>query len=207
MENSAELASLIDRVSKLERQNRGGKILLLVLLMVVLVAAVSGQSPTSKSKVIEAQEFAVRDGNGKLRAKLYLDDTGPALAFYDSKPRPVHPGNGSERIPPDLLAVKRVQLGLLDQNSAFLTLSGSDGSSGVAISAPGKGASISISDSRNLGQATVAMSEGRGPIVSLTSADDVVRAILEITTEEPAIQLFTNGEIAFKKPKVTQDGK
>src|SRR5437867_7441354 len=84
MENSAELASLIDRVSKLERQNRGGKILLLVLLMVVLVAAVSGQSPTSKSKVIEAQEFVVRDGKGKLRAKLYLDDTGPVLAFYDA---------------------------------------------------------------------------------------------------------------------------
>lgn len=51
------------------------------------------------------------------------------------------------------------------------------------------------------------MNEERGPIISFTSADDVLRTILEYNTEEPAIQLFTNGEVAFKKPKITQDGK
>jgi hypothetical protein len=175
--------------------------------MAVLMAAAGGQSPTSKSKIVEAQAFVIRDENGRLRAKFSLDDSGPAFVFYDSKQRPARQGSASERIPPDQLAVERTHLGLTDGAGSVLMLSSSNGSAGVAISAPETGPSISISDSNNKGQATVAMNEGRGPIISLTSADDVVRAILEITTEEPAIQLFTNGEIALKNPKLTPDVK
>jgi len=202
-----ENAFLLERVSRLERQNRCVIILLLALVMAVLMAAAGGQAPTSKSKIIEAQAFVIRDEKGRLRAKLSLDDSGPALVFYDSKPRTVSQRNGSEKIPPDLLAVARTHLGLLDGDGSFLMLSSSSGTAGVAINAPEKGPSISISDSNGKGQATVAMNEGKGPIISLTSADDVLRAILEITTEEPAIQLFTNGEIAFKEPKVSPKAK
>ena len=207
MEGTSEFAFLLERVSRLERQNRHAKILLLALVMTVLMAAAGGQSSTSKSKIIEAQAFAIRDENGRLRAKLSLDESGPALVFYDSKPRPVRQGNANDKVPPDLLAVERTRLGLLDGDGSVLMLSSETGSAGVAISAPERGPSISISDSNGKGQATVAMNEGKGPIISLTSADDVLRAILEITTDEPAIQLFTNGEIALKKPKVTPDPK
>ncbi len=79
--------ALTDRVGKLERQNRRMNQMGAVVL--ILAAAVLLMGQASPQRTVEANEFILRDGNGKVRARLSSQLGVAGIAFYDE--------NGSER--------------------------------------------------------------------------------------------------------------
>ena len=83
------------RLAKLERENRRMKKIGIVSIVFASVLFISGQATTNK--VVEANEFVLKDGNGKARARLAMvavSDTTlmqkdiPNLSFYDAEGHP-----------------------------------------------------------------------------------------------------------------------
>ena len=83
------------RLEKLERENRRMKKIGIVSIVFGSVLFISGQATTNK--VVEANEFVLKDGNGKARARLAMvavSDTTlmqkdiPNLSFYDTEGHP-----------------------------------------------------------------------------------------------------------------------
>lgn len=70
------------RLEKLERENRRMKKIGIVAGVVVSTFIIGGQAKTNK--VVEANEFRLVDGSGKVRADLtMMPVSGPELCFYD----------------------------------------------------------------------------------------------------------------------------
>jgi len=77
---------VLARLSRLERQNRRMKLgMVAMLVLVVGLASVAAYRP----RVVEANEFVLRDERGRLRAHLGFPRGGgrPRLGFYDTKGR------------------------------------------------------------------------------------------------------------------------
>jgi hypothetical protein len=87
-ENSTEMQQVMERLAKVERQNRwivrGGLGLVLLCGSVLLIAAHKPQEPAAK--IIEAQGFVLRDAAGDLKATLGMTNSGPQLMLYGSEP-------------------------------------------------------------------------------------------------------------------------
>jgi hypothetical protein len=76
--------ALAERVAKLETQNRRFRKFGIAALVVASAVSVMGQARTSR--VLEANEFVVKDNSGTVRARLSVDTTNrPTLTFYDEK--------------------------------------------------------------------------------------------------------------------------
>jgi hypothetical protein len=65
-------ADLQDRLLRLEAQNRRLKQLGALALIVVSLMVVMGQAPSKK--IVEANEFILRDDSGNIRARLFVTD-------------------------------------------------------------------------------------------------------------------------------------
>jgi hypothetical protein len=74
---------LQDRFLRLEKQNRRFKQLVVVVLAIATVIVVMGQAPAKKT--VEANEFLLRDSNGKVRARLSMDGDVAQMVFLDAK--------------------------------------------------------------------------------------------------------------------------
>jgi hypothetical protein len=83
------------RLEKLERENRRMKKIGIVAIVFASVLFISGQAKTNK--IVEANEFVLKDGNEKARARLSMvtvSDTTlmqkdiPNLSFYDAEGHP-----------------------------------------------------------------------------------------------------------------------
>jgi hypothetical protein len=75
------LESLANRVVKLEVQNRRLKKVGVISFIVATVVIAMGQAPAKK--VIEANEFVLKDASGTARARLSMEMTNrPTLSFY-----------------------------------------------------------------------------------------------------------------------------
>jgi hypothetical protein len=81
---TAEMQHLMERLERVERQNRwlvcGGLVLVLLCGSVLLMA----QKPLAQD--VEAQKFVLKDAEGKERAELHMTDSGPELALLSSSP-------------------------------------------------------------------------------------------------------------------------
>jgi hypothetical protein len=76
--------ALAERVAKLEAQNRRFRKAIIAALVVASAVAVMGQVRTSR--VLEANEFVLKDNSGTVRARLSADTTNrPTLTFYGEK--------------------------------------------------------------------------------------------------------------------------
>jgi hypothetical protein len=82
-----EIRDIARRVEKLEKQNRCLKQLWLAALIAAASVLVMGQARTKRT--VEANEFVLKDGNGKARAKLLMADDDfspvPELILVDEK--------------------------------------------------------------------------------------------------------------------------
>jgi len=79
-----DLQTILERLEKLERQNRRLKLAGVVALIAVGVFVLKGlMAPTSRT--LRAQEFQLVDSSGKLMGKLGLDGKSPELEFYNQK--------------------------------------------------------------------------------------------------------------------------
>ena len=74
--------SLLNRIEKVERENRGLKIGGSVALLALVGALFLGLA-APPSKTLEAELFIVRDAHGKARMILAVGDEGPALTLLD----------------------------------------------------------------------------------------------------------------------------
>jgi hypothetical protein len=72
----------MERVERLEKQNRKLKHAGVVAL--ILAAAVFLMGQTAQKKTVEANEFILRDANGNLRAALGVDKDGTGLFLWDA---------------------------------------------------------------------------------------------------------------------------
>jgi hypothetical protein len=82
--------AVLERLDRLERQNRLWKGLALVLLVSLGAGVLMGGGDPPAPPLLAARKLQLLDGNGKARAELALNRHGqPTLFFYD--------GNGKER--------------------------------------------------------------------------------------------------------------
>lgn len=83
MKGSA-LEGLMNRLDRVERENRRLKEVGSVVLVAVASLVLMGQAVPNVAKVVEAERFVLRDASGKLRAELAVDDNGAAyLSILD----------------------------------------------------------------------------------------------------------------------------
>ncbi len=76
--------ALAERLTRLEAQNRRFRKAGIAALVLASAVAVMGQARTSR--VLEANEFVLKDSSGAVRASLSVDRTnGPILTFYRDK--------------------------------------------------------------------------------------------------------------------------
>ena len=78
----AERSTVIERLEELEKQNRRMKHVGTIAVIVAGVALLMGQA--AQKKTVEANEFILRDTNGKIRAKLDIFAGGPHLDLFDA---------------------------------------------------------------------------------------------------------------------------
>ena len=84
------LNELVERVRKLERQNRRWKLAVLLLLFVVvsslatsLVAQERIEPPLMRARTVEAQSFLLKDADGNIRGRMNLREDRPTFELYD----------------------------------------------------------------------------------------------------------------------------
>ena len=105
-----ELAAVVARLEKVERQNRRLKRVGVVVLALAVAGMVMGQA-MPRARIVEAEEFVLRDAAGNVRAELVAFKDGPALTLLDE--------NGKSRA---TLAVDKPgpRLSLHDENDKMI---------------------------------------------------------------------------------------
>jgi hypothetical protein len=83
-----DLHALLERVQKLEVQNRHWRLASLITFVLLLasltVGLAHGQQPQpNRPQTVEAQSFVLRDAGGTVRGQLSMKDNTPSLELYD----------------------------------------------------------------------------------------------------------------------------
>jgi hypothetical protein len=91
MEPQPDLMSVYARISRLERQNRRMKIAGTIAMVLAASIIVMGQAKTAE--VVTANEFVLKDADGKVRAKIgmgidVVHKDGPAIVLFDAENSP-----------------------------------------------------------------------------------------------------------------------
>jgi hypothetical protein len=179
---SSDGSGITERLDRLERENRRLKRLGLASLAVMGSVLVMGQSPAKR--ILEANEFILRDASGSVRATLKMDKGEPLLTLLDSHGKVEA---GPEQIEfEDSNGTNRALLGshsaiyyqqvegktvITDQGPGLL-LSGPDGRTRVDLRGMADGAEFLLygQNSANSTKQVYLSSAGDGP--SLTVSDD-----------------------------------
>ncbi len=119
--HDSSLHALADRVAKLETQNRRLKQAGIAALVLASAGVLMGQAHTSR--VLEANEFRLKDADGSVRARLSMDAANrPILSLLDAKGVPVASLGGGRQ---PLLVLFRAETNeqiRLGANTAFFGL-------------------------------------------------------------------------------------
>ena len=76
-----DLQAVVERLEKVETQNRRLKLMGALVLALAGAALLMGQAQPNRR--VEAEMFVLKDANGKVRAELGMAAHGPVLALYD----------------------------------------------------------------------------------------------------------------------------
>jgi hypothetical protein len=110
---TTEWAAMMNRLERLEKQNRRFKQIGALALILAGSVLLMGQAPVTRT--VEANEFVLKDSDNKIRARMFLqplpnavpfgaDKDGPVLTFYDAAGK------------------RRVKIGLEDSRSPGLSV-------------------------------------------------------------------------------------
>jgi len=83
---NGDLMQRVERLERVERENRRLKKAGVAALALIAAVVLMGQAtPRKLPKVVEADEFLLRDGKGNVRAMLGFREGAPLLSFYDEE--------------------------------------------------------------------------------------------------------------------------
>jgi len=164
------MEAVLDRLNRVERQNRITRWVGMALLVAGGAVAVMGQARGTAPRPLEARKIILRDAKGKKRAELGLFPDKPALVLYDE----------AERATSALGTFQDVSgwalYGPREQRLAALEVS----SSGPNLSM------YSLDGARRLNVGVLA----QGPSLGLLSANGQAKAALGMTGENAFLHLF-----------------
>ncbi|MBI4464281.1 MAG: hypothetical protein HY647_06210 [Acidobacteria bacterium] len=201
---ATELNDVLKRLEKLERQNRRLKQIGAVALVVIAALVLMGQAfPTrtvaaqsSPQRTVEANEFILRDGDGKVRAM--LTSSGLNLIDVDGNLRaavgvtPVGPVLMLQAADQKTRAVLALELGV-----PILRLY-TDDKGGALIAMRPNGPNFTLFDANEQGRVVAALGQD-GATLSLHNADGKTRVGLADRTDASALILYSpNGEERVK---------
>lgn len=192
-----DLERLTQRIAKLESFNRRLSRAVVVLLVILASAVWMGQRPVSKTpqrrkpatpaapKVVEAEQFVLKNAGGKVLATLGMTDGGPML-------RLVGP-TGADRA---ILA--------LDQSGApRLALRRADGSQPLTLALTADGVPRVEVSARDKSKAQLTTGP-EGPEIGIMDASGMLRLALDLKAEGPAITM--GGKTALAALSATDAG-
>lgn len=181
MSADEELTAIRSRLTKLERQGRRMRMSAVVLALCLVGTVAIGQAPADKPKTIEAQEFIVRDQQGRLRAKLATSTYGTVLSFHQGE------------LPPGVIEQKTMELGVLgDHESAILVMNDAKSKAGVFMSVQSNvGGSVLVLRSADEAKRLelVATRDIGGPKLAMTSPAGMTRVTLDGEPDRPSLEL------------------
>ena len=205
-------SDLAARIEKLEKAAHRTKTLGACALILSGSLFLMGQA-APLSGVVEARDFILRDDDGKLRARLSMDEQlgGPTLRFYDEhippRLRSLRPMPG-QSLDKDRLAIATATFGLVG-NTPFLALGDSEGRQSVNLSIQDTGPQLVLNDENGKGGLELIFIKGRGPALTIMDADQNIRARIEIDKTEPYLKVMGyRGRVLFAAeddPKTTGD--
>jgi len=151
-----------------------------------------------KPNVVEAQQFLLRDDQGRLRASLKMGDMGgPQLEFYDAEiPERIRTNmpKGASR---DRFVVSRLTVGLAGMQMG----SPDGGSGGLSLDMTETGPHLLLYDSKNKGGIEIIVRDGVGPTMTFIDAENTIRGRVEVRTEEPYIKVIGfAGKVLYPAP-------
>jgi hypothetical protein len=89
--SEVDLHGILERIGKLETQNRRWKFVSLFVLLIfvsTLTMGVMAQEriapPLVRAQTVEANTFLLRDADGSVRGRLVMRSSKPVLEFYDA---------------------------------------------------------------------------------------------------------------------------
>jgi hypothetical protein len=183
----SDLDVMAQRLEKLERQNRRlmqvGVLALAFLFSVVWM----GQAPR-KLRPIEADRFTLKDSDGKKRAELLIEESGPGLVLYDTTGRRIGRFGGVS-------------------NGAGLSLQSIEGGARLSLASQPEGPHLLLFDPSGKFRTELGAGE-KGPYVLLHDSNGSPRAALVLDNEQPRLQLSDSAgftAILGSNPLVTAD--
>jgi len=159
-------ATLQERVAALERQNRRFRQVGFAILLPAMAALLMGQA--APTRVVEAQDFILRDTTGRIRARLGLWTAEPSFALYDSSGhvRVLIDGTGPAVRLVDANAIPRLSM-TVNSSSASFSVNDTGGRlrADLGISDSQNAAGVSFYDEKGIGRAGIGYGAANGPYV------------------------------------------
>ena len=180
--------SLTRRVDRLERENRRWRRAGSLTCLGIAALLLMGQAQ-SRERVVEAQQFLVRDSTGEVRAALGLSDGDPKLILFDKD------------------GTSRAALSLVPSGSPFLTLADRDGRPRAALTVLPDGSPIlTFSDATITERIEIRLRDEGVPDLRLYEKDGkTLSGRLTTVSGSPSLALFRSGK-ARVLLTITADG-
>ncbi|OFW41081.1 MAG: hypothetical protein A3J28_15815 [Acidobacteria bacterium RIFCSPLOWO2_12_FULL_60_22] len=185
-----DLRSLTERLQRLEKQNRKFKQGCILVLVLSTCFLLMGQSP--RSRTVEANEFILKDSNGKMRGVLRVRSNVPEFTLLDDKGGP------------------RISLKAnLEEDSSTMYFLGANGNVQAVLSGDKSGGLLSLGILGSHGAVLVAGSNSAGlGLLSNLSLDQQGRtwpgnlgAELSVKSGVPSLALMdTRGKTIWSAP-------
>jgi hypothetical protein len=163
-------ATLQKRVAALERQNRRFKQASILILLTTMAALLMGQA--APTRVLEAQDFVLRDASGRIRARLGLWMAEPSLALYDSlgHPRVLIDGTEPAVHLSDANAIPRLSMMVTSFGASFsVSDTGGRVRADLGTRDSQNAATVSFYDEKATGRAAIGL-VANAPVITLQDA-------------------------------------
>jgi hypothetical protein len=175
-----EVAAVLARLEKVERQNRRLRGAGIAVFVLAAAGLLMGQA-MPKARIVEAEGFQLKDGQGMVRAELVVDKDGPGLHLRDD--------NGKER----------AELVALHKAGAELVLRDEDGQGRVWLTALEGGAGLDLEDHGNTRVHLYTRAGGTSLVLSDEKGQG--RAKLDVTKDRTWLALFDEkGKSIWSQP-------
>jgi hypothetical protein len=193
--------TVLSRLDRLERANRRLTRALVTVLVGVAALTLMGQAQRSGSKVVEAEQFAILDAGGKVRAALGVaPDGAPNLTFFDDAGWPrvrlglTRSGSGPRLALLDTNGANRVEIALSADDGpegAGLTVRDRKGTrrADVIVWADGQ-AGFSVTDAGGKVRALLVVGTDGSPELTLADRHENIRTQVSATPAGPAVRLY-----------------